>query len=247
MIKNIVTVCLGVGLVTLYGLAEPAIPVLGHVVASSVSVDEMKVPSGTTLLGKTLVTTLKSPATIHLSSGQTIQLHRNSTAYLEKAPAGAVRASVRSETLSYRSAAGFATAPPASTVVFAPEALPASVPDHQGVRVALVRDAQAGAGTIQVNDVTQIDPQMALLIKSPDGQRQEIHNVAALFSDTDANVKLTAPLQSSFPTNSAVTQQPGAAQEARGSGVSGATVAVVAVVALTKDDDDTPTIAVVSS
>ena len=64
VIKNIVTVCLGFGLVTLYGLAEPAIPVLGHVVASSVSVDEMKVPSGTTLLGKTLVTTLKSPATI---------------------------------------------------------------------------------------------------------------------------------------------------------------------------------------
>ena len=153
---------------------------------------------------------------------------------------------MRSGTLSYRSAAGFATASPASTVVFAPEALPASVPDHQGVRVALVRDAQAGAGTIQVNDVTQVDPQMALLIKSPDGQRQEIHNVAALFSDTDANVKLTAPLQSSFPTNSAVTQQPGAAQEARGSGVSGAIVAVVAVVALTKDDDDTPTIAVVS-
>ena len=93
--------------------------------------------------------------------------------------------------------------------MFAPEALPASVPDHQGVKVVLVRGAQAGAGTIQVNDVTRIDPQMALLIKSPDGQRQEIYNVAALFSDTDANVKLTAPLQSSFPTNSAVTQQPG--------------------------------------
>ena len=57
--------------------------------------------------------------------------------------------------------------------------------------------------------MARIDPQMALLIKSPDGQRQEIYNVAALFSDTDANVKLTAPLQSSFPTNSAVTQQPG--------------------------------------
>ena len=245
MIKNIVTVCLGVIFVVSYGLAAPPIPVPGQVIANSVSVDNMQVPSGTTLLGKTLVTTSKNPAFVHLSSGQTIQLHRNSTAYIEKEPAGAIRVSVRSGTLSYRSAAGFATAPPASTVVFAPEVLPVSVPDHQGVKVALVRGAQAGATTIQVNDVTQIDPQMALLLKSPDGQTQEIHYVEAFDGD---NVRLTASLRNSFPASSTAGSRPTTGQAKMPPSAFGLTpagtaaivlgaVAVVAIVALNKDDE----------
>ena len=67
--------------------------------------------------------------------------------------------------------------------------------------MALVRDAQAGASTIKVNDVAQIDPRMALLLKSPDGQTQAIHYVEAFDGN---NVRLTAPLQSSFPKNSSI-------------------------------------------
>lgn len=205
MIKKVFAVCLGVIFVSSYGLAAPPIPVLGQIIASNVSVDSMQVPSGTTLLGSTLVTTSKESAFVHLSSGHSIQLHRNSKAYIEKGPADVIQVSVRSGTLSYRTADGLATAIPASTVVFAPEVLPTSIPEHQGIKVVLVREAQAGARTIKVNDVSQLDSQMDLLIKSPDGRMQEVHRVESFDGD---NVILMASLGNSFPTSSTAGSSP---------------------------------------
>ena len=211
MIKKVFATCLAVVFVSSYGLAAPPIPVLGQVIASNVSVDNMQVPSGTTLLGRTLVATSQEPAFVHLSSGQSIQLHRNSKAYIEKGPADVIQVSVRSGTLSYRTADGLATATPASTVVFAPEVLPTSIPEHQGVKVVLVREAQAGANTIRVNDVSQLDSQMELLIKSPDGRMQEVHRVESFDGD---NVILMASLGNSFPTSSTAGSSPTAGSSA---------------------------------
>lgn len=205
MIKKVFATCLAVVFVSSYGLAAPPIPVLGQVIASNVSVDNMQVPSGTTLLGRTLVTTSQEPAFVHLSSGHSVQLHRNSKAYIEKGPADVIQVSVRSGTLSYRTANGLATATPASTVVFAPEVLPTSIPEHQGVKVVLVREAQSGARTIKVNDVSQLDSQMELLIKSPDGRMQEVHRVESFDGD---NVILMASLGNNFPTSSTAGSSP---------------------------------------
>ena len=125
MVKKAVTSCLAVFFLVSFGLAQSALPVLGHVTSIGVRVDGLSVPSGTTLLSKTtLVSTSEHPASVHLGSGQTIQLHKDSSAYVERLGSGQLSVAVQTGALTYVSAAGISTALPKSTLLFTPDALP---------------------------------------------------------------------------------------------------------------------------
>ena len=124
MVKKAVVSCLAVFFLVSYGLTQSSVSVLGHITSIGVRVDGQSVPSGTTLLGKTLVSTSKHPASVHLDSGQTIQFHKDSSAYVERLNSGQLSVVVQTGALTYVSAAGISTALPKSTLFFTPDALP---------------------------------------------------------------------------------------------------------------------------
>lgn len=199
-----------------FGLAAGPVPVLGQVISNTVQMDGMSVPSGTTVLNKTVLKTTKDPAFIHLGKGQVIQLNKNSSAYFEKTPSQAVQVSVRSGTLSYRSASGkVVTAAPESVIVFQAQALPVADRQLEGLRTVLVERAEEGEDTIQVNDASRIDPSRPILLRSPDGGIQEIHYVEAIERNS---VKLTAPLENTFEANTRVIQDREVVEQAPAAG-----------------------------
>ncbi len=199
------------------GLMAGSVPVLGQVVATGVVMDGVAVPSGTTVLDKTVLKTSENPAVVHLSGGQLVALHRNSSAYLEKNQVGAVRIAVRSGTLSFRADGGaVATAIPETTVIFPTDGLPTASPQAMGVQVVLTRPAQSGQNTIAVNDAPRIDPRQAILIRSRDGRAQAIHFVRA---SGNPELRLTAPLERSFAADSPVTQDLNEVNQALAAGV----------------------------
>ncbi|MDA2932703.1 hypothetical protein MYX82_00005, partial [Acidobacteria bacterium AH-259-D05] len=227
MIRKILTSCFIIVYTVSFGLAAGPVPVLGQVIAANnVQMDGMSVPSGTTVLDKTVVRTTQDPASIHLTKGQLIQLHRNSSAYFEKTSSEVVRVSVRSGTLSYRSASGkVVTVPPESVIVFVQDTVPGADPGQEGLRVVLVKRAEAGQDTIQVNDAARIDPNLAILLRSPDSETQEVHYVEAFDGN---NVKLTAPLENTFEANTQLIQDPQVLEQAlaAGAAVVGATAGI---------------------
>ena len=134
-----------------YGLAAGPVPVLGQVVANTVNVDGLKMPSGTTVFDKTVVKTTQDPASVHLKNGQILQIHRNSSAYLEGQDTGEVQVAVRSGTVSYRAAGGeVVTAPPKSVIVIAadPQQTRAVEGSQRGLRIILLESAEAGQNVI---------------------------------------------------------------------------------------------------
>ncbi|MDA2923080.1 hypothetical protein MYX65_00235 [Acidobacteria bacterium AH-259-L09] len=213
MWKKVFTGCFVVFFGVSYGLAASPVPVLGQVIANSVQMDGMSVPSGTTVLNNTVVKTSKDPAFIHLNNSQVVQLHRNSSAYLERTSSGEVQVTVRSGTMSFRTVGGkVMTAPPESVIVFPYGSLPVANPQQASVlRVILTERAEAGQDTIVVNDSTRIEPKQAILIRSPDGETQEIHYVEAFDGN---NVKLTARLENTFEANSVIIQDPSVLEQA---------------------------------
>ena len=217
MAGKIFSCCFGVFLSLSYGLAAGPVPVLGQVIAQGVVMGGLTVPSGTTVLNRTVLETSANPAIVHLSSGQVVEFHRNSSAYLERTEAGGVRVAVRAGTLSYTVAGGgLATAMPETTVVFSTGALPAATPQEAGIQIILTELAQRGQNTITVNDATRIDPKRAILIRSRDGQTQAIHYAHAF---SGQHVTLTAPLEHSFEANSPIAQDPDVVNQAVAAGV----------------------------
>ncbi len=212
MIKKVLTSAVIIFFTMPFGWGADPVPVLGQVISDSVWMDGMSVPSGTTVLNKTVLETTQDPAFIHLGKDRVIQLHRNSSAYFEKTPSEAVQVNVRSGTLSYRSAGGeLVTLPPESLIVFQAGALPVADPQEEGLRVVLVERAATGEDTIQVNDASRIDPRQPILLRSPDGRTQEIHYVEAF---DENNVKLISPLENTFEVNTRIIQDPDVVQQA---------------------------------
>ncbi len=217
MARKIFTCCFGVLFLLSYGLAAGPVPILGLVIAQGVVMDGLAVPSGTTVLNRTVLETRTNPAIVHLNSGQVIELHRNSSAYLEGTDAGGVRVAVRSGTLSYKVASGgIATAIPETAVVFPAGTLPKAASQESGMEIILTEPAQEGEKTITVNDAMRLNPKRAILIQSGDGQTQAIHYVQAI---QEQNVTLTAPLEHSFEANSTITQDSNVVTKAVAAGV----------------------------
>jgi len=204
MIKKVLTSAVIIFFTMPFGLGADPVPVLGQVISDSVWMDGMSVPSGTTVLNKTVLETTQDPAFIHLGKDRVIQLHRNSSAYFEKTSSEAVRVNVLSGTLSYRSAVGeLVTSPPESLIVFQASAPPVAEPQEEGVRVVLVERAATGEDTIQVNDASRVDARCAILFPRPDGRTQEVHYVEAF---DENNVKLTSPLENTYEVNTRIIQ-----------------------------------------
>ncbi|MCH7805314.1 MAG: hypothetical protein IH937_14690 [Acidobacteria bacterium] len=212
MNRKVLTIVFIIFFTVPFGWGAEPVPVLGQVISDSVQMDGMSVPSGTTVLNNSLLETTQDPAFIHLGKDRVIELHRNSSAYFEKTSSQAIQVSVRSGTLSYRSAGGeLVTSPPESLIVFQVGAEPVAEPQEEGLRVVLVERAATGEDTIQVNDASRIDPRQPILLRSPDGRTQEIHYVEAF---DENNVKLISPLENTFEVNTRIIQDPDVVQQA---------------------------------
>lgn len=231
MLKKIFTVCFVAFFALSYGVMAAPNPALGLVVAKSVSMDGVKVPSGTTVLARTLLRTGSDPAFVHLSQGQVLQLDRNSSAYFESGESGETRVTVRSGTAAFQPAgAGLLRVAPESVILF-PLSGPAVSTAQETTTVVLVQSAEPGQATIIVNDARLMDPKNPILLKSPDGQVQEIHYIESFEGN---NVTLSAPLQNSFPANTSLIQNREAVTVASSAGVAvvGAAAGVSAGTAL---------------
>ena len=128
MMRKVFVICFVVFFVTSHGLAASPVPALGQVLAKSVFVDGIQVSTGTTVLDNTLLKTSQNPAVVHLQNGHSLQLHSNSSAFLESQELGGVLVTVREGAMSYSSTGGLETALPESSVAFPAGALPAATP-----------------------------------------------------------------------------------------------------------------------
>lgn len=241
MLKKIFTSCFISFFVLSYSLAAGPVPILGQVVASSVYVDGLSMPSGTTVLNKTVVNTIDNPATIHLNNGQILKINRNSSAYLEGANEGQVRVAVRSGTVSYRdSDKGLMTALPDSVIAFGGEITSVNTDSESGLKMVLVEKAEAGQRIIKLNDTAGLKPNQNIMLQSLDGKVLE---VKAQDSIEGNKVMLTAALHNSYGVNSPVTasaipaapQAAGISQGAKVGILLGIVVAAGAAVAIAKN------------
>ena len=126
MMRKVFVICFVVFFVTSHGLAASPVPALGQVLAKSVFVDGIQVSTGTTVLDNTLLKTSQNPAVVHLQNGHSLQLHSNSSAFLESQELGGVLVTVREGAMSYSSTGGLETALPESSVAFPAGASPAA-------------------------------------------------------------------------------------------------------------------------
>ena len=241
MLKKVFTGCFLGFFVLSYSFAAGPVPILGQVVASTVYVDGLSMPSGTTVLNKTVVSTVNDPATIHLHNGQILKINRNSSAYLEGADAGQVRVAVRSGTVSYRdSDKGLMTALPDSVIAFGGEITSANTDSESGLKMVLVEKAEAGQRIIKVNDTAGLKPNQNIMLQSLDGK---ILEVKAQDSIEGNSVMLTAALHNSYGVNSPVTasaipaapQAAGISQGAKVGIILGIVVAAGAAIAIAKN------------
>lgn len=110
-------------------VADPMpVPVLGQVISSDLELNGLPVPSGSTVLTRSLLRTVNRPAVIHLNNGQVLELGAHSTVYLEKMPDGKIRAQVSAGTLSYLDGAEIKIAS-GESISFAPKKEPEGTGD----------------------------------------------------------------------------------------------------------------------
>jgi len=190
---------------TAVGQRQAASMPLGQVVAETVEVDGIPVPSGTTLLSGNVVQTRERPASIHLKGHRVIQLAANSKARAEARAGGSVKITLQEGTLSMRSDSGEAITLPAQRVLyFAQQGTTAPQEQSQRDVVAVLETpAEAGNSSITVNDASRIDASQPILIKRRDGDVGEIHYIRSIKGQV---VALTAGLSSAFPRQSLVLQ-----------------------------------------
>jgi hypothetical protein len=193
---------------TATGLGQSAPPSkpLGQVVSASAEVDGIVVPSGTTLLSGNVVQTRENVASVHLTGHPVIRLERNSRARAETTPAGAIKITVESGTLSMRTASGQAITVPANRLLYFPRqagGAQGQVPSERDVIAVLEVPAAAGSTSITVNDTSKIDASQPIVIRRRGAEVGELHYITSI---SDRIVTLTAPLNSQFPANSQVLQ-----------------------------------------
>jgi hypothetical protein len=205
MMNKTLTFCFALFFSLSYGLAAGPASSVGQVIATSVSIDGVDMPSGTAVLDRAVVKTSKDePAVIHLDTGDVLHLHRGSAAYFEKVPSGQVLVSLRSGTISYRAVSGAVVSMPSDTAVSFPQRQAGERVERDS-GVSTTEDAQEDENVIQVNDASRINSKLALLIRSADGRTQEIHYVEAIVGNS---VRLTARLRNAFGANSVIIQVP---------------------------------------
>lgn len=182
---------------------------LGQVVAETVEIDGMTVPSGTTLVSGNVIQTREGPASIHLTGHRVIRLGANSRARAEAGGDGAVRLTLQSGTVSMRSDSGEAITVPAERVLYfaqQPTASPQQRSSGDMPRdVVAVLEVQSAVGTtsIMVNDASKIDASQPIQIRRRNADVGEVHYIKSIEGKL---ITLTAPLSSTFPRRSLVLQ-----------------------------------------
>ncbi len=103
------------------GLAEEARPVvLGQIVSKGVLVDNLEVPSGTTIFDKTEIRTRAQPARIHLESGQILEMAPKSKVKMALDSEDLLEATVLAGELHYQNRDALPTSAIAGEVVLLP-------------------------------------------------------------------------------------------------------------------------------
>jgi hypothetical protein len=184
--------------------APPSKP-LGQVVSASAEIDGRVVPSGTTLMSGNVVQTRENTASLHLTGRPVIQLGLNSRAKAEATPAGAIKITVESGTLSMRTASGQAITVPATRLLYFPQQSgdAQQVPSEHDVIALLEVPAAAGSTSITVADASKIDASQPILIRRRGAELGELHYIRSI---RDHVLTLTAPLSAQFPAQSEVLQ-----------------------------------------
>ena len=193
------------------------LPVLGQVISPEMRMDGLSVPSGTTLLDATLLETGSYPAVIHLDSAL-LELAKDSSAYFERLPSGDVRVSVETGSLSFREAGEVLTVFADAELTIPQQTGQPAAAQEKGVVAVLVENAVTGTLTLQVDDVSRIDPSQPILVKSRDSETQEVHYIASIQGTT---VVVRAGLTSSFQAQDLIIQGDRAAVAAAGGAPAG--------------------------
>ena len=183
--------------------APSSVVVLGQVISAEMSMDGISVPSGTTLLNETLLQTGSSLAAVHLTSGAVLELGESSSAYFKELPSGEVRVSVETGSLSFREEGEVVTLSADGEVMIPQQTGKPVTAQQQGVVAVLVVDAATGTLTIQVDDVSRIDPSKPILIKSRDGTIQDVRSIASIQGTT---ITVTGALSNPFAAQDLVIQ-----------------------------------------
>ena len=195
--------------------APGSVLVLGQVISSDMTMDGLGVPSGTTLLDKTLLQTGSYPAAVHLGNGPVLELGESSSAYFERLPSGEVQVSVETGSLSFVEAGEVVTLSADGEVTIPQQTGKPVAAQEQGVVAVLVENAATGTLTLQVDNASRIDASQPILVKSRDGETQAVHYVASI---QGTGVTLRAGLTSSFQAQDLIIQGDRAAAAA-GAGV----------------------------
>ena len=192
-------------LTVLHAQRQPGSVPLGQVVARTVEIDGISVPSGTTVLSGNVIQTRESPAGIHLKGRRVVQLAANSRAEAEADAAGGIKLTLQAGTLSMRTDTGeILTLPAEQVLYFAQEGdAPQPAPPDRDVVAVLDAPAQAGSNSITVNDASRIDASQPILLRRQNGEAGEVHYIRSIEGNV---ITLTAPLRVAFPPQSPVLQ-----------------------------------------
>ena len=124
---------LGCSMLTLEGSSPPSpfpaipadpipVPALGQIISRGAALNGLDVPSGTTLLNRSMIRTGKYPAIVHLETDAVVQLAARSKAFFERMPSGEIRVTVLSRTTAYGDGVEKKTASTQDVLVFPADA-----------------------------------------------------------------------------------------------------------------------------
>jgi hypothetical protein len=184
--------------------AESPVTAVGQTVTQGASIDGTRVPSGTTVLHDSVVSSGSGLVLLQLSTGQMLELAKSSGAGFQSVDEG-VQVTVLAGTVSFLGREGETiTAPPGSLLLFTDRQPGRSVePVDLGIVAVLTRDAGEGDLELRVNDTARVHPRGQILIRSKDGESEEVHKVA---STTGNTVKIRSGLQNRYPVRSLLIQ-----------------------------------------
>ena len=199
-------------------LADPIpVPALGQIISRGAALNGLDVPSGTTLLNRSMMRTGKYPAVVHLETGAVVQLAARSKAFFERMPSGEIRVTVLSGTTAYGNGVEKKTAGTQDVLVFPanaestreslytgemaeqvlgrkpyglPRRIPGSLKGQASVASGVVASGQAARGSFVVQTGSRIMPVGMQITQSTLNTTPAV--VLSVAEETDASPTLPA-------------------------------------------------------
>ncbi len=178
-------------LITLLLVSAVAMPaaagtVLGQTALNNSKVDGALVPAGTTVLSPSKIETGAYPGTVHLSTGQTLNLGPNSSARLEAAPGGRISLAAESGLVQIGTETGEVFKLAANTVALLDEEEPGS-----GTAVVKIEVCDADDSLITW-DATSLDTCLKCYLPNDDGECKGDKGGGAWYTSTGGIIGITA-------------------------------------------------------